>query len=29
LNHRVQVEEGLLAADAAERLERFFRRRRI
>jgi tRNA(adenine34) deaminase len=29
LNHRVQVEEGLLAADAAELLDRFFRRRRI
>jgi tRNA(adenine34) deaminase len=29
LNHRVQVEEGLLAADAAELLDRFFRQRRI
>ncbi|MGI8959074.1 MAG: tRNA adenosine(34) deaminase TadA [Bryobacteraceae bacterium] len=28
LNHRVQVEEGLLAADAAELLDRFFRERR-
>lgn len=28
LNHRVQVEEGLLAADAAELLDRFFRGRR-
>jgi tRNA(adenine34) deaminase len=29
LNHRVQVEEGLLASDAAELLDRFFQRRRI
>lgn len=29
LNHRVRVEEGLLAADAAELLDRFFRRRRL
>jgi tRNA(adenine34) deaminase len=28
LNHRVQVEEGLLAANAAEALDRFFRERR-
>jgi tRNA(adenine34) deaminase len=28
LNHRVQVEEGLLAADAAELLDRFFRKKR-
>jgi tRNA(adenine34) deaminase len=28
LNHRVQVEEGLLAADSAELLDRFFRSRR-
>ena len=28
LNHRVEVEEGLLAADAAELLGRFFRDRR-
>jgi tRNA(adenine34) deaminase len=28
LNHRVQIEEGLLATDAAELLERFFRSRR-
>jgi tRNA(adenine34) deaminase len=28
LNHRVQVEEGLLAADSAELLDRFFRQRR-
>jgi tRNA(adenine34) deaminase len=29
LNHRVQVEEGLLAADSAELLDRFFRSRRL
>jgi tRNA(adenine34) deaminase len=28
LNHRVQVHEGLLAADAAELLSRFFNERR-
>jgi tRNA(adenine34) deaminase len=28
LNHRVEVEEGLLAADAAQLLDRFFRERR-
>jgi tRNA(adenine34) deaminase len=28
LNHRVEVEEGLLAADAGELLDRFFRERR-
>jgi tRNA(adenine34) deaminase len=28
LNHQVKVEEGLLAADAAELLSRFFRQRR-
>ena len=28
LNHKVCIEEGLLAADAAELLERFFRERR-
>jgi tRNA(adenine34) deaminase len=28
LNHRVQVEEGLLAADCVELLEKFFRLKR-
>ncbi len=28
LNHRVEVEEGLLAAEAAEMLQRFFRTKR-
>ena len=28
LNHRVQVEEGLFAAEAAEMLKRFFERKR-
>lgn len=28
LNHRVEVDEGLLAADSAELLNRFFRKRR-
>ena len=28
LNHQVRIEEGLLAADAAELLETFFRERR-
>jgi tRNA(adenine34) deaminase len=28
LNHRVRVEEGLLAVDAGELLEEFFRERR-